>query len=59
MNAGGQEKGVDVSLALDLVRATYERSYEAAIIVSQDWDFGPAVRLVKEIARVQDRAASD
>ena len=55
VNAGGQEKGVDVSLALDLVRATYERSYEAAIIVSQDWDFGPAVRLVKEIARVQDR----
>ena len=47
VNAGGQEKGVDVSLALDLVRATYERRYEAAIIVSQDWDFGPAVRLAK------------
>ncbi len=26
VNAGGQEKGVDVSLALDLVRATYEGS---------------------------------
>ena len=55
VNAGGQEKGVDVSLALDLVRATYDQSYEAAIIVSQDWDFGPAVRLAKEIARAQDR----
>ena len=55
VNAGGQEKGVDVSLALDLVRATYERQYEAAIIVSQDWDFGPAVRLAKEIARAQNR----
>ena len=55
VNAGGQEKGVDVSLALDLVRATYERQYEAAVIVSQDWDFGPAVRLAKEIARAQDR----
>jgi uncharacterized LabA/DUF88 family protein len=55
VSAGGQEKGVDVSLALDLVRATYERKYEAATIVSQDWDFGPAVRLAKEIAREQDR----
>ena len=55
VNAGGQEKGVDVSLALDLVKATYDRQYEAAIIVSQDWDFGPAVRLAKEIARAQDR----
>lgn len=52
---GGQEKGVDVSLALDLVRATYERQYDAAIIVSQDWDFGPAVRLAKLIAQSQKR----
>ena len=55
VNDGGQEKGVDVSLALDLVHATYERQYEAAIIVSQDWDFGPAVRLAKLIARSQRR----
>ena len=56
VSTGGQEKGVDVSLSLDLVRATYEQRYEVAIIVSQDWDFGPAVRLAKEIARSQDRA---
>ena len=55
VNARGQEKGVDVSLALDLVRATYDRQYEAAIIVSQDWDFGPAVRLAKETAQAQGR----
>ena len=29
VNAGGQEKGVDVSLALDLLRATYEQRYDA------------------------------
>lgn len=52
---GGQEKGVDVSLAIDLVRATYERSYDAVVIVSQDGDFGPAVRLAKSIARGQGR----
>lgn len=56
VNAGGQEKGVDVSLALDLVQATYERQYEAAIIVSQDADFGPAVQLAKEIAQEQGRS---
>ena len=55
VNAGGQEKGVDVNLALGLVRATYDRQYEAAIIMSQDWDFGPAVRLAKEIAHAQGR----
>ena len=50
VNSGGQEKGVDVSLALDLVQATHDQRYEAAIIVSQDSDFGPAVRLAKQIA---------
>ncbi len=56
INSGGQEKGVDVSLALDLVEATHEQRYEVAIIVSQDADFGPAVRLAKRIARSQRRS---
>jgi hypothetical protein len=55
INPGGQEKGVDVSLAIDLIRLTYERRYDSAIIVSQDWDFGPAVGLAKRIARDQAR----
>ena len=55
VNPGGQEKGVDVSLAIDLIRMTYEQRYEEAIIVSQDWDFGPAVGLAKEIAKTQKR----
>jgi len=55
VNPGGQEKGVDVSLAVDLIRLTYERRYEVAIIVSQDWDFGEVVRVAKQIARDQDR----
>ena len=49
------EKGVDVRLALDLVRATYDERYDAAIIVSQDADFAPAVDLSKEIAKTQGR----
>ena len=35
VNPGGQEKGVDVSLALDLVRATHNRQFEVAVSVSQ------------------------
>ncbi|MXZ91486.1 MAG: NYN domain-containing protein [Chloroflexi bacterium] len=54
VNAGG-EKGVDVSLALDLVQATHERRFDVAIIVSQDSDFGPAVGLAKQIAASQNR----
>lgn len=44
-----------MSLAVDLVQATYDRQFEVAIIVSQDSDFGPAVRLSKEIAHKQGR----
>lgn len=55
INPGGQEKGVDVSIAIDLVRLTYEKAYETAIIVSQDWDLGPAVALAKKIAASQGR----
>ena len=55
ISAGGQEKGVDVSLALDLVQATHDQAYDAAIIVSQDADFGPAVGLAKRVAHSQNR----
>lgn len=56
VSAGGQEKGSDVSLAIDLVKATYESEYDCAIIVSQDWDFGPAVNLAMRIAHAQGRS---
>ena len=56
VGSGGQEKGVDVSLAIDLVRATYEQRYEVAMIVSQGRDFGPAVQLAKDVALGQGRS---
>ncbi|QOJ35788.1 MAG: NYN domain-containing protein [Nitrospira sp.] len=55
VNPGGQEKGVDVSLAIDLINLTYEKQYDVAILVSQDHDFGPAVKLAKQIAQDQGR----
>ena len=50
-----QEKGVDVSLAIDLVQATHQQSYDVAIVVSQDSDLSPAVELAKKVAQDQTR----
>ena len=55
INLGGQEKGVDVSIAVDLLQLTYDRAYDTAIIVSQDWDLGPAVALSRKMAVAQGR----
>jgi uncharacterized LabA/DUF88 family protein len=55
LNASNQEKGVDVSIAIDLINLTYRNEYDLAILVSQDWDFGPAVNLAKVIAKGQNR----
>ncbi len=55
INTHNQEKGVDVKLAIDMIRLTYEQQYEVAIILSQDRDFEPAIRFAKQIASDQGR----
>ena len=55
ISAHNHEKGVDVKLAIDLIRLTYEKKYELAIIFSQDRDFEPAINLAREIAGDQSR----
>ena len=45
INLGKQEKGVDVNLAIDLIELTYDKQFEVAIIISQDQDFGGAVKI--------------
>lgn len=56
INSDRQEKGVDVSLAIDLIDLTYQNKYDLAIIISQDWNFGPAVSLAKVVANGQGRS---
>lgn len=56
VNRAGQEKGVDVSIAVDLIQATHGMCYDSAIIVSRDSDFEPAVKLAKRIADSQERS---
>ena len=55
LSAAGQEKGVDVRLAVELVQATYEQLYDVAIIVSQDADLAPAVEVARDIGQGQNR----
>lgn len=52
---GGQEKGVDVSIATDLLWLIYKRLVDVAIIVSQDSDFVSAVQVGKRLANEQGR----
>ncbi len=41
-----EEKGSDVNLAVHLLNDAYKKDYEAAIVVSNDSDFGEAIRIV-------------
>ena len=51
----GQEKGIDIRIALDMVRMAHQKSYDAAVLFSQDQDLTEAVEEVKIIAKEQNR----
>jgi uncharacterized LabA/DUF88 family protein len=51
----GREKGVDVRIALDVVRLARLNRYDVCVIFSQDQDLTEAVKEIKSIARQQDR----
>lgn len=50
-----QEKGIDIRLALDIVRLARTRSYDVCVIYSQDQDLQEATEEVKTIGREQGR----
>lgn len=50
-----QEKGIDIRLALDVVRLARQRSYDVCVIYSQDQDLKEATDEVKAIAKEQGR----
>lgn len=47
----GREKGVDVRLALDLVRLALEGEYDVAVVVSTDTDLDEAVKDVLDLRK--------
>lgn len=51
----GQEKGVDIRIALDVVRLARENRYDVALIFSQDQDLSEAADEVKAISMEQGR----
>lgn len=46
-----REKGVDVQIAIDMVKGAYKNEFDYCILVSGDADFIPALELVKEIGK--------
>ncbi|MBN1343600.1 MAG: NYN domain-containing protein [Phycisphaerae bacterium] len=51
----GQEKGIDIRIALDVVRMAREGVYDVALIFSQDQDLSEAADEVKSVSMAQDR----
>jgi hypothetical protein len=51
----GQEKGVDVRLALDVVRLAREGAFDVAVLFSQDQDLSEVADEVKAISIAQQR----
>lgn len=51
----GREKGIDVRLALDMVRHALESRYDVALVFSQDQDLSEAVKDITLIGQQQGR----
>ncbi|WP_291920328.1 NYN domain-containing protein [Maricaulis sp.] len=50
-----QEKGIDVRMALDIVRCARKREFDVAILFSQDQDLNEIVEEIRDIAAEQER----
>ena len=51
----GQEKGIDVRLALDIVRLAHRRAYDVALVFSQDQDLSEVADELRTVAGEQGR----
>jgi uncharacterized LabA/DUF88 family protein len=51
----GQEKGIDIRMALDIVRLAHERVYDVALVFSQDQDLTEVADEIRTIAGEQGR----
>lgn len=53
-----REKGIDVSIAIDMVRMALKQEYEVGILFSRDTDLLPAVELVYDLPDVHTEVAT-
>jgi len=51
----GHEKGVDIRLALDVVRLALDGAFDVALIFSQDQDLSEVTDEIRQISRRHDR----
>ena len=51
----GEEKGIDVRLALDALDLAHRNEYDVAIIFSQDQDLSELADLIRSLAKLQNR----
>jgi uncharacterized LabA/DUF88 family protein len=51
----GEEKGVDVRIALDVIALAHRREYDVALVMSQDQDLSEVAEEIRVIAREQRR----
>ncbi len=51
----GEEKGIDVRMAIDIIRMAHHNEYDVALIFSQDQDLSEVASEIRTIAREQNR----
>jgi uncharacterized LabA/DUF88 family protein len=51
----GEEKGIDVRIALDVIRLAYEGSCDVLLLFSQDQDLSEVADEVRRVTRLQNR----
>src|SRR5580658_7039543 len=51
----GEEKGIDVRLALDIIRLAFRNEYDLAVVLSQDQDLSEVADEVRTIAKLLGR----
>jgi hypothetical protein len=51
----GEEKGIDVRIAIDVIGLAWQSAYDVAVIFSQDQDLSEVSREIRDIARLQER----
>ena len=51
----GQEKGIDIRIAIDIIRAAHQKICDVCLVFSQDQDLSEVADEVRIIAKEQDR----
>ena len=51
----GEEKGIDVRIAIDVIGLAWQNTFDVALVFSQDQDLSEVAREIRDIARRQDR----